>query len=162
MRRKELIMSETKKFNFVKYVYGKLFLIQYFESDGCGCFIDKTPKVYSWMGVIHWLKKEGYIIDFAMKNVSKERTAFAYQFNRQKTMYEWYLNAIERSLKKNSISFVPMSELIEKKDMDDFEAQFKVPVEQVEIADRCLAELNRKITEELENKAKEECKKKAA
>ena len=44
-----------------------------------------------------------------------------------------------------------MSELVEQKAIDDFEAQYKMPVEYIERADRCLADLNKQIMEELAN-----------
>ena len=66
-------------------------------------------------------------------------------------MYEPYLKAIERNLKKDSLAIEPMGDLIEKKAVDDFTAQFKYPVEYIDVADRCLKELNENIRKEIEN-----------
>ena len=151
MRRKDFIMSETKKFNLVKYVYGRLFAEQFLGGNAEGCLFEETSKIYSWKGILHWLKKEGYIFDFVISNVDEKKSVVAYKFNRQRTMYDWYLQAIERNLKKNSLGIVPMGELIEQKAYDEFEAQYNMPVEYIQRADRCLAELNKKIMEELAN-----------
>ena len=42
-----------------------------------------------------------------------------------------------------------MGDLIDKKAYDEFEAQYKKPVEYIAAADRCLKELNEKIMESL-------------
>lgn len=42
-----------------------------------------------------------------------------------------------------------MGDLIDKKAYDEFEAQYKKPVEYITAADRCLKELNEKIMESL-------------
>ncbi|GEM_PF-3570935 len=76
--------------------------------------------------------------------------------NRQRTMYEYYIKAIERNLKKNELGITPMSELIEQKAFDDFEAQYKMPVEYIQRADRCLADLNKQIMEELAKQTESE------
>lgn len=142
-------MAKQKEFNLVKYVYGRLFAEQFLGESSEGCLFEETSKIYSWKGILHWLKKEGYILDFVISNVDEKKSVVAFRFNRQRTMYDYYLKAIERNLKKSSLSVVPMSELIEKKECDDFDAQYNMPVEYISVADRCLAELNKKIIEEL-------------
>ena len=149
-------MSETKKFNLVKYVYGRLFAEQFLGGNAQGCLFEETSKIYSWKGILYWLKKEGYIFDFVIANVDEKKSVVTYKFNRQRTMYEYYLQAIERNLKKSDLGITPMGELIEQKAFDDFEAQYKMPVEYIQVADRCLAELNRKIVEELEKSQKQD------
>ena len=147
MCRKELIMSEqkTKKFNLLKYVYGRLFAEQFLGKNAEGLLIEDTSKIYSWQGILYWMKKEGY-----------KKSVLAFKFNRQKTMYDYYIKAIERNLNKNSINIIPMGELIEQKAYDDFEAQYNMPVEYIERADRCLADLNKQIAEEFEKQRKEQ------
>ncbi len=147
-------MSESKKFNLVKYIYGRLFAEQFLNGNAYGCILEETSKIYSWKGVLYWLKKEGYIFDFSIANVNSEKSVLVYKFNRQRTMYDYYLKAIERSLKKNGLEIVPMGELTDNKELSDFEAHFNLPVEYIEVADRCLAELNKKITDELKKSQK--------
>ena len=141
--------SKTKKFNLLQYVYGRLFAEQCLTGKAEGLLIEETSKIYSWQGILYWLKKEGYIFGFAIRNVDETKSVIAYKFNRQRTMYEYYIKAIERNLKRNELGIVPMSELIEQKAVDDFEAQYKMPVEYIERADRCLADLNKQIMDEL-------------
>lgn len=150
-------MAETKnkKFNLLQYVYGRLFAEQCLTQKAEGLLIDETSKIYSWQGILYWLKKEDYILGFAIRNVDETKSVIAYKFNRQKTMYEYYTKVIERNLRKNDLGITPMSELIEQKAIDDFEAQYKMPVEYIQKADRCLAELNKQILEELEKQTKE-------
>jgi len=59
-------------------------------------------------------------------------------------------------LKRNELGIVPMSELVEQKAVDDFEAQYKMPVEYIERADRCLADLNKQIMDELAKQTESE------
>lgn len=155
--------TKTKKFNLPQYVYGRLFAEQCLTGKAEGLLIEETKKVYSWLGILYWLKKEGYIFGFAIRNVDETKSVIAYKFNRQKTMYEYYIKAIERNLRKNDTILTPMSELIEQKAIDDFEAQYKMPVEYIERADRCLADLNKQIMEELAKQTEsEEVEQKAA
>ena len=158
MCRKELIMSEqkTKKFNLLKYVYGRLFAEQFLGKNAEGLLIEDTSKIYSWQGILYWMKKEGYIFGFNISNLSEKKSVLAFKFNRQKTMYDYYIKAFERNLNKNSINIIPMGELIEQKAYDDFEAQYNMPVEYIERADRCLADLNKQIAEEFEKQRKEQ------
>ncbi len=158
MCRKELIMSEqkTKKFNLLQYVYGRLFAEQFLGKNAEGLLIEDTSKIYSWQGVLYWMKKEGFIFGFNISNLSEKKSVLAFKFNRQKTMYDCYIKAIKRKLNKNSINIIPMGELIEQKDYDDFEAQYNMPVEYIERADRCLADLNKQIAEEFEKQRKEQ------
>ena len=145
-------MSETKKpFNLLKFVYAKLFSQQCLCLNAQSCIFEQTSKIYSWTSVLCWLKKQGYVYDFKIKNVDEDKSVLAYKFNRQKLMYEPYLKAIERNLKKDSLAIEPMGDLIEKKAVDDFTAQFKYPVEYIDVADRCLKELNEDIRKEIEN-----------
>lgn len=143
--------TKTKKFNLLQYVYGRLFAEQCLTGKAEGLLIEETSKIYSWQGILYWLKKEGYILGFAIRNVDETKSVIAYKFNRQRTMYEYYIKAIERNLRKNELGITPMSELVEQKAIDDFEAQYKMPVEYIERADRCLADLNKQIMEELAN-----------
>ena len=158
MCRKELIMSEqkTKKFNLLQYVYGRLFAEQFLGKNAEGLLIEDTSKIYSWQGILYWMKKEGYIFGFNISNLSEKKSVLAFKFNRQKTMYDYYIKAIERNLNKNSINIIPMGELIEQKAYDDFEAQYNMPVEYIERADRCLADLNKQIMEELAKQTESE------
>ena len=148
--------TKTKKFNLLQYVYGRLFAEQFAGKNAEGLLIEDTSKIYSWQGILYWLKKEGYIFGFNISNLNEKKSVLAFKFNRQKTMYEYYIKAIERNLLKNSINIIPMGELIEQKNYDDFEAQYKMPVEYIDRADRCLAELNKKIEEELEKQREKE------
>ena len=143
--------TKTKKFNLLQYVYGRLFAEQCLTGKAEGLLIEETSKIYSWQGILYWLKKEGYILGFAIRNVDETKSVIAYKFNRQRTMYEYYIKAIERNLRKNELGITPMSDLVEQKAIDDFEAQYKMPVEYIERADRCLADLNKQIMEELAN-----------
>ena len=155
--------TKTKKFNLLQYVYGRLFAEQCLTGKDEGLLIDESSKIYSWQGILYWLKKEGYILGFAIRNVDETKSVIAYKFNRQRTMYEYYIKAIERNLKRNELGITPMSELIEQKAFDDFEAQYKMPVEYIERADRCLADLNKQIMEELAKQTEsEEVEQKAA
>ena len=114
-------MSETKKpFNLLKFVYAKLFSQQCLCLNAQSCIFEQTSKIYSWTSVLCWLKKQGYVYDFKIKNVDEDKSVLAYKFNRQKLMYEPYLKAIERNLKKDSLAIEPMGDLIEKKAVDDF------------------------------------------
>ena len=155
-------MSETKKFNLVNYVYGRLYSEQFLGKDSQGFLFEESKKIYSWVGILFWLKKERYIIDFEISNVDEKKSVIAYKFNRQNTMNEWYLKAIERKLKKNSLEIIPMGELIEQKSYDEFEAQYKMPVEYIDVADRCLQELNKRIAEDLQKAQSEQKEVKAA
>lgn len=154
--------SNKKKFNLLQYVYGRLFAEQCLTQKAEGLLIDKTTKIYSWQGILYWLKKEGYIFGFAIRNVDETNSVIAYKFNRQQTMYEYYTKGIERNLQKNQLNITPMRELIEQKAFDDFEAQYKLPVEYIARIDRCVADLNQQITEELEKASKQDKKENAA
>lgn len=144
-------MAKEKKFNLLRYVYGRLYAGQYYGGNAVGFVFEETDKIYSWKGILHWLKKETNIFDFVIKNVDDKHSIIVYKFNRQKLMYEYYIKGIENNLKKLSLSIEPMCDLIEKKAYDDFEAQYQKPVEYIQVADRCLYELNQKIMQELQN-----------
>ena len=161
LRRKDLIMANSREFNLFSYVYGRLFAEQYFGKDGTGCLFETSQKIYSWQGVLYWFKKEGYLLEYQIGNADYNHSVIAYKFNRQKTTFERYIKAIERSLKKNSLEIEPMGDLIEKRAYNEFEAQYKKPVEYLDVADRCLKELNEKIMEQL-RKADSEVEKKVA
>ena len=98
---------------------------------------------------MYWLKKEGHLFDYHIGNVDFNMSVITYKFNRQNLTNMFYIQAIERNLKKNSLAVEPMGDLIEKKAYDEFEAQYKKPVEYIVAADRCLKELNQKIMESL-------------
>lgn len=149
LRRKDFIMQKSKKFNLFSYVYGRLFAEQYFEKDGIGHLFETSKKVYSWEGILYWLKKEGHLFDYHIGNVDFNMSVITYKFNRQNLTNMFYIQAIERNLKKNSLAVEPMGDLIDKKAYDEFEAQYKKPVEYIAAADRCLKELNQKIMESL-------------
>lgn len=148
LRRKDFIMAK-KEFNLFSYVYGRLYAEQYFEKDGIGYLFETSKKIYSWEGILYWLKKEGHIFDYHIGNVDFNTSVITYKFNRQHLTNKFYLQAIEKNLKKNSLSIEPMGDLIDKKAYDEFEAQYKKPVEYITAADRCLKELNEKIMESL-------------
>ena len=101
-------MSEqkTKKFNLLQYVYGRLFAEQFLGKNAEGLLIEDTSKIYSWQGILYWMKKEGYIFGFNISNLSEKKSVLAFKFNRQKTMYDYYIKAIERNLNKNSINII--------------------------------------------------------
>jgi len=141
--------EKTKKFNLFQYVYGRLYAEQYFRKNAEGLIIEDTSKIYSWKGILHWLKKEGYIIGFKIANLNETKSVLVYKFNRQQLTCQRYVKGIERNLKRNSINIIPMGELIEQKAYDEFTAQYKMPVEYLDRADRCLADLNKQILEEL-------------
>ena len=94
--------------------------------------IEDTSKIYSWKGILCWLKKEGYIFGFKIANLNEQKSVLVYKFNRQQLTCQRYVKGIEQ------------------KKYDEFEAQYKMPVEYIERADRCLADLNKQILEELE------------
>ena len=142
--------KRTKQFNLFTYVYGRLYQEQYFRKNAEGLIIEDTSKIYSWKGILCWLKKEGYIFGFKIANLNEQKSVLVYKFNRQQLTCQRYVKGIERNLKRNSINIIPMGELIEQKKYDEFEAQYKMPVEYIERADRCLADLNKQILEELE------------
>ena len=142
-------MEKTKKFNLIQYVYGRLFAEQFTGKDGIGCLFEESHKVYDWKGILYWLKKEGYIFDYQIGNVDYNHSVIVFKFNRQRVTYEYYIKGIERRLKQNSLAIEPIGDLIDRKAYDEFEAQYNKPVEYIEAADRCLKELNEKLTEEL-------------
>ncbi len=144
-------MAKSKEFNLFSYVYGRLYAEQYFDKEGIGYLFESSNKIYSWIGILYWLKKENYLIEFNIGNADYNTSVITYRFNRQHLTNEYYLKAIERNLKKNaSLDIEPMGDLIQKKAYDEFAAQYNKPVEYIEAADRCLKELNQKISEELE------------
>lgn len=161
-------MAKSKEFNLFSYVYGRLYAEQYFKKEPIGYLFETSKKIYSWEGILYWLKKEGHLIEYHIGNVDFNTSVITYKFNRQNLTNKYYLQAIEKNLKKNSLQIEPMGDLINKKAYDEFEAQYKKPVEYIAAADRCLKELNQKISEELEkatskpSEKSEEKKKKAA
>ena len=144
-------MTNSKDFNLFSYVFTKLYEEQFYEKDGIGFVFGKSKDVYSWFGILFWLKKEQYIWEFNIINVNDDTSVVAYKFNRQKqeSKFDYIEQRITRKLGRYSLSIEPMGTLIEKKAYDEFEAQYNLPVEYIEKADRCLAELNKKIAEEL-------------
>lgn len=157
-------MAKSKEFNPFPYIMGRLFEEQYYEKDGIGYLFESTRKIYSWIAVLYWFKKENYIIEFSIKNVDDDNSVIVYKFNRQKqdSKFEYVIKKAEHKLKRYALSIEPMGDLIEAKAYDEFEAQYKMPVEYIEAADRCLKELNKKLSEELEKASNDGEEKKAA
>lgn len=155
-------MSKAKKFNLLMYVYGRLFAQQALCNNCIGIIQESSAKIYSWVNILKWLQKEGYILEYTAKHSGKGECTLTYRFNRQKRLYEGYIRKIERNLKINSLAIEPTGDLVEEKNYDDFEAQYKKPVEYIKKEDRCVAELNQQIVEELEKSTTLLAKKEAA
>lgn len=129
-------MTNTYKFNLLKYVYGRL----YAGTFECNCIKEERRKIYSWLKPLNWLKRENYISFYKVEVIDNKYSKITYWFNHNKLMYEYYLKAIARTCEQ---SIIPTSENIVQRNMSDFEieyeSQFVKPTEKVSSEDhvRC-------------------------
>lgn len=108
-----------KKFNLLKYVYGRLYAGTYTNNT----FIEESKKVYSWYNCIKWLNKEGYVFKCVVKDIGDGKCRITYVFNHQNKIYENYLKAIDKNMSYHQLSLVPTGEIVEKKNISEFEQE---------------------------------------
>lgn len=84
-------MTQTKTFNLLKYVYGKL----YEGTWNNNSVVAENWKVNSWIGILSWLKKNNYIYNYSIQKIDNTHKIIKYAFNNENTMYKPYLRAIK-------------------------------------------------------------------
>lgn len=126
------------EFNLVKYIYGRLYAGTFEGST----VVLESKKVYSWINVLIWLKKNSYILSYRIIRQG-DKAKIYYVFNHQNKMYEYYLKGIERNINIYSLNKIPTGEIIGNKKVDDFEQErldkFQRPIERLDKEDhvRC-------------------------
>lgn len=149
--------NTQKKFNLVKYVYGRVYA-EYVASGKSQTFTLEDIKTRDWKGILFWLKKNGNIGDFKYGETLKDGFKVTIsRFNDKELMYDYYLKAIERNVIKNQLG-VTSKEIAEANKSDiqdgDFENHVKDEskkrnIEKVSREDSTTSELNRELTKEL-------------
>jgi len=88
------IMSEQKKFNLLRYVYGELYLSSLGRT--IAMLTVETWKVYSWRNVLNWLSVNNHISGMKIDYVSPTHRRISYIFNHNNIIYPEYLNYLQR------------------------------------------------------------------
>lgn len=87
-------MSEQKKFNLLRYVYGELYLSSLRRT--VAVLTVETWKVYSWRKVLEWLCANKYISGLKVEYVSPTHRRISCIFNHNNILYPEYLNYLQR------------------------------------------------------------------
>lgn len=154
--------NTQKKFNLVKYVYGRVYA-EYVASGKSDVFYIEDIKTRSWTGVLMWLKKNNHIKDFEFGKTLKDGFEVKFtKFNEENLMYDYYLKAIEKSTKLKMASYqdgITGKEIAEiasegNPKPDSFDEHVRdvkesTNVERVSREDSTTTELNKEITKEL-------------
>lgn len=87
-------MSEQKRFNLLRYVYGELYLSSLRRT--VAVLNVETWKAYKWRNILHWLSENKYISDLKIDYVSPTHRRISCIFNHNNTLYPEYLNYLQR------------------------------------------------------------------
>lgn len=88
------IMSEQKRFNLLRYVYGELYLSS--RHHTVTTLTVETWKVYSWRKVLEWLSANNHISGLKIEYISPTRRRISCIFNHNNIIYPEYLNYLQR------------------------------------------------------------------
>lgn len=151
------VAQNEKKFNLVKYVYGRIYA-EYVANGKPQSFSIEDIKSRSWTGIMYWLKKNNHIADFKYgETLADGFKVTISQFNNDNLMYDYYLKAIERNVVKNQLG-VTGKEIAEANKPNTPDGEFETHVkdeakakrvERVAREDSTTAELNKQIAKEL-------------
>ncbi len=87
-------MSEQKKFNLLRFVYGELF-INSINKTVAAITVD-TWKYYSWRSILNWLTANKHIYALKVERVSVSQCRISYIFNNSNIIYPAYIHYLQR------------------------------------------------------------------
>ncbi len=87
-------MSEQKRFNLLRYVYGELYLSSLRRT--VAVLNVETWKAYKWRNILHWLSENKYISGLRIDYVSPTHRRISCIFNHNNILYPEYLNCLQR------------------------------------------------------------------
>lgn len=90
--------QQRKRNNYFSYAYGQIYA-GYLKSGKAETFKVTNVAVREWRGILGWLKKKQYIVDFKLGNTVETAAELEVTgFNDEDKMFEKYLEAIERNV----------------------------------------------------------------
>lgn len=87
-------MSEQKRFNLLRFVYGELF-INSINKTVATITVD-TWKYYSWRSILNWLTVNKHITALKVKRVNVSQCRISYIFNNSNIIYPAYIHYLQR------------------------------------------------------------------
>lgn len=94
-------MSEQKKFNLLRYVYGELFLSSLSKTIA-DITIDSW-KANAWRNILNWLCNNEHISGLKIEYVSPKKQKITYIFNHKNIIYPNYLKYLQRLVDDTNI-----------------------------------------------------------
>lgn len=87
-------MSEQKKFNLLRYVYGELFLCSLGRT--VGTIKIESWKLRTWVNILRWLEAKKHISALHIQYVRPSQHRISYIFNYNNIIYPQYLKYLQR------------------------------------------------------------------
>ena len=86
-------MSEHKKFNLLRYVYGELFLNS--RRRTVATITLENWKAESWRNILNWLNNSRHISALKIEPVSPTHRRISYIFNEDNLIYSGYIRYLQ-------------------------------------------------------------------
>lgn len=87
-------MSEKKKFNLLRYVYGELFLSSLDTTKSV--ITVESWKARSWAGILSWLVKQQHISALSVEPIDSKMRRISFIFNHSNVIYPHYIKYLQR------------------------------------------------------------------
>lgn len=87
-------MSEQKRFNLLRYVYGELYLSSL--TSTVAVLRVESWKVYSWRNVLKWLEDNKHISGLHIEYLNATQRRISCIFNHNNIIYPEYLKYLQR------------------------------------------------------------------
>lgn len=88
-------MSNSKNFNFMKYVYGQLYLHS-LTTTRSSIIIESWKYYKGWRSILNWLQNNQYISCLQVTSIDNQQKQITYIFNHEHLMYKPYLNYLQK------------------------------------------------------------------
>lgn len=97
-------MSEKKKTNLLRFVYGELFLCS-LDTTKSSMIVDSW-KAYAWSGILKWLVENQHISALSVAYVDSKKRRINYIFNHNNIIYPQYLKYLQRLVDDRNVQIV--------------------------------------------------------